>query len=85
MERLPVEILTFLAADPARMARFFDITGLDAANLRKAAGTPDFESSLLEYLCSGDALLRDFAALHGYDPAEVDQVRVILAGPHGHD
>jgi hypothetical protein len=79
--RLPVEVLTFLAADPARLYRFFDTTGLDAQTLRQAAGTPGFGSSLLDYLGSDERLLRDFAQQHDYEPAEVDMARMILAGP----
>lgn len=83
MARLPAEVLTYLAADSARLMRFFDITGLDVATLRQAAGTPGFETSLLDYLGSDESLLRDFSALHGYDPADVDHARMVLAGPHG--
>ncbi|MGD0632714.1 MAG: DUF3572 domain-containing protein [Beijerinckiaceae bacterium] len=81
MDRLPVEVLTYLAADPARLGRFFDTTGLDVPALRQSAGTPSFDSSLLDYLGSDESLLRDFAQQHGYDPAEVDTARMILAGP----
>ena len=79
--RLPIEVLTFLAVDPVRLDRFFDTTGLNVQTLRESAGSPGFGSSLLDYLGSDEGLLCDFAREHGYDPAEVDMVRVILAGP----
>ena len=81
IDRLPVEVLTYLAADPTRLGRFFNITGLDVPALRQSVGTPSFDSSLLDYLGSDESLLRDFAQQHGYDPADVDWVRMILAGP----
>lgn len=81
VDRLPIEVLTFLAVDPARLNRFFDTTGLNVQTLRQTAGSPGFGSSLLDYLGSDESLLRDFAQQHGYDPAEVNTVRMILAGP----
>jgi hypothetical protein len=81
IDQMAIQVLGFLAGDPERLGRFFDITGLTVQTLRKAAGTAGFESSLLEYLGSDEALLRAFAEDYGYDPATVDAARMTLAGP----
>jgi hypothetical protein len=81
IDQMAIQVLGFLAADPERLGRFFDITGLTVQTLRKAAGTADFDSSLLDYLGSDEALLRAFAEEYGYDPAMVDAARTTLAGP----
>jgi hypothetical protein len=81
IDQMTVQALGFLADDPDRLGRFFDITGLTVQSLRQIAGTPSFEASLLDYLGSDEALLRAFAEQNGYDPAEVDAARMALSGP----
>lgn len=81
VDQMAVQVLGFLAQDPDRLGRFFDLTGLTLQSLRKAAGTPGFDSSLLDYLGSDEMLLRTFAEEHGYDPETVDAVRMMLAEP----
>ena len=83
LERLVAEGLSFLADDHARLSSFFETTGLHPAELRAAAGTPDFASSLLDYLGSDETLLRAFAAAHGYEPADLDALRARLSGAPG--
>lgn len=81
IDQMAVQALGFLADDPDRLGRFFDITGLTVQTLRQVAGTPGFDSSLLDYLGSDEALLRAFADQNGYDPAEVDAARMALTTP----
>jgi hypothetical protein len=80
IDKMALETLSFLAEDPDRLGRFFDLTGLTLQTLRAAAGTPRFDASLLDYLGSDVVLLRAFAERHGYDPGEVDAARVALSG-----
>jgi hypothetical protein len=80
-DQMAIQALGFLAEDPDRLGRFFDITGLTIQTLRQVAGTSSFTSSLLDYLGSDEALLRAFAERNGYDPAEVDAARLPLSGP----
>jgi hypothetical protein len=85
IDTMAIQALGFLADDPDRLGRFFDITGLTVQTLRQIAGTPSFDSSLLDYLGSDEALLRAFADQNGYDPADVDAARMALAGPAAWD
>lgn len=81
IDQMAVQALGFLADDPDRLGRFFDITGLTVQTLRQVAGTPSFDSSLLDYLGSDETLLRAFAEQNDYDPADVDATRMALSGP----
>lgn len=80
LDALLVQGLEFLAADPPRLAAFFETTGLDPGSLRAAARASGFAASLLDYLSSDEALLRAFAEAHGHDLAELDAMRMRLAG-----
>lgn len=70
---MAVAVLTFLAADPERLGRFFSLTGLDPATLRATSATPSFARAMLAYLGTDDTLLVAFAQDAGLDPAEVGQ------------
>lgn len=78
---LAAEVLAYLAVDQTRLAHFFDATGLTVATLRAAAAAPDFLAHLLDYLTSDESRLRQFAAEKGYDPAEIEGMRLSLAPP----
>ena len=79
-DRLVAEILGFLAGDSARLAAFFEATGLEPGSIRAAARDRSFAASLLDYLGSDEALLRAFAEAHGHDPAALDATRQRLSG-----
>ena len=79
------EALTYLANDSERLRRFFDITGLSVATLRRAANAPGFAISLLDYIAADDRLLSGFAAERGCDPAEIEAMRLALTPPPGDD
>lgn len=70
-QALAIEALGYLAGDPARLSRFFALTGLTAENLRTAAREPGFLASVLDYFASDEALLLAFAKSGGHDPARV--------------
>lgn len=75
-QALAVTVLTFLAADPERLSRFFSLTGLDPASLRATSATPSFARAILCYLGDDETLLVAFAHEAGLDPVEVgDAVR----------
>jgi hypothetical protein len=83
-EALAIEALAFIAADPTRLARFVDLCGLSAENLRAAAATPGFFSAILDHLAGDETLLLAFAANSGLDPSSLSRARERLAGyPEG--
>jgi hypothetical protein len=56
-ESIAIEVLGFLAGDPARLDRFFAVSGLEADNLRAAATEPEFLAAVLDHLVSDESLL----------------------------
>ena len=83
LDAFAAEALGFLAADPERLRRFLDITGLSVATLRQAAAGPRFAASLLDYIAGDERCLVAFAAETGREPAELERMRHALAEPPG--
>jgi hypothetical protein len=77
-EDVVASVLTFLASEPERLARFFILTGLSPDTIRQAAATPGFATSILDYLLNDEPLLRLFTASAEIAPDEVLQVQVGL-------
>ena len=59
-EILALEALAWLAGRPEDIGRFLNISGLEAADLRCAAGHPELLGSLLDFLLMNEPLLLDF-------------------------
>lgn len=78
-EMIAIGALGFLAEDPARLSRFLDITGLNPATLRKAAGEPRFLASVLDYLMADESLMLAFAAQNGASPETIAAASVALS------
>ena len=80
---LAVSALTFIAADPYRLSRFLDITGLGPDNLRTAAADPAFLGSVLDYLVADEKLLVEFAADAALKPEAVARAQAALSRTQG--
>ncbi|MGA7386155.1 MAG: DUF3572 domain-containing protein [Methylocella sp.] len=80
-ESIAIEVLTFLAGNPARRDRFLALSGIRRDNLRAVAGEPGFLAALLDHLASDESLLLAFAAGSGHAPATVAKARDILSPP----
>lgn len=74
------EALIFLADRPQVLGRFLAETGADAATLRQAAANPETLGFVLDFLLGDEALVREFAARTGIDPATPAQARAALPG-----
>jgi len=79
-EALAVEALSYLAAEPERLVRFLDLSGLNPTSIRAAAGEPRFLAGVLEHVASDEGLLVAFAASAEVEPAMVDRARRVLSG-----
>jgi Protein of unknown function (DUF3572) len=77
-EAVVASVLTFLASEPERLARFFILTGLSPDTIRQAAAAPGFATSILDYLLNDEPLLRLFTAGTEIAPGDLLQVRVGL-------
>src|SRR5215211_5816438 len=80
MEELIARVLLFLAADPSRVARFFNVTGLTAETIRDAANTPGFADSVLHYVLGDESLMRQFTSEAEMKPKELLRLRAGLDG-----
>jgi len=75
-----LKALGFLAAEPERLSRFMELSGLDLQAIRAAAGEPGFLGGLLDHLLADDSLLLIFAEEHGLRPERIAQLRRKLPG-----
>lgn len=78
---LAASALAFVAADPERLERFLNLTGLGPHSLRDAAEDPAFDGSVLEYLLADEELLLRFASASQLMPETVALARQVLCGP----
>jgi hypothetical protein len=76
-----IQALSYLAAEPARLGRFLAETGLGPETLRGAAKSPEFLASVLDFILSDEALVKEFAAAHELKPQTVGAARAALGGP----
>ena len=75
---LAIQGLAFIAADPERLGRFLELTGISAAEIRASAREKGFLAGVLEHILGDESLLIAFAADAGIDPAEVARARRAL-------
>jgi hypothetical protein len=79
-ERLAIQALDYLSAEPERLARFLALSGLDPRTIRSAARDPQFLAGVLEYVASDEALLVAFAEHIEMPPGYVAGSRNLLSG-----
>ena len=78
LDQLCADALAYLAEEPSRLERFFDLTGLSVATLRQAAATDGFVAQLVDYLTADGSRLHAFAAAKGYDVMMIEAIRLGL-------
>ena len=79
-EALAIQALTFIAGDGERLGRFLAVTGIGPSEICAAAREPGFLGGVLDDVASDERLIADFAAQAGFDPADVERGRAMLAG-----
>ena len=82
-EQIAIEALSFIAADAQLLQRFLAITGIEAADIRRAAATPGFLAGVLQFIAAHEPTLMAFAQASGRAPASV--TRALSALPFGDD
>jgi hypothetical protein len=70
-QAIALEGIAFLAADPARLRLFLDLTGLRPCELRKQIATPALHRAALEHIAADESLLLAFAANCAIDPETI--------------
>jgi hypothetical protein len=79
-EALAIQALTFIAEDGERLGRFLAATGIGPAQIRAASSEPGFMLGVVEFLGGEEAMLTDFAAEYGFEPADVSKATLVLGG-----
>jgi hypothetical protein len=78
-EILALEALGWLAAEPERLQRFLNFSGLDVDELRQAAGTLTLHVAILDFLMGHEPDLLRFCEEAGVAPADPARARRALA------
>ena len=79
-EILALEALAWLAGQHDGIGRFLAVSGLEAADLRQAAGERDFLVSLLDFLLANEALLLGFCRDASTSSHAVHKARFLMEG-----
>lgn len=77
---MALNALGFLAAEPDRLRRFMDLSGLDLDAIRNQASEPGFLGAVLDHLLGDESLLLVFAADHDISPDRILKLRRKLPG-----
>ena len=78
-EKLAIDALSFIAAEPGVLAQFAAATGHTPATIRAEIASPDFLVGILDFLMSDESLLLVFASHLGFAPPEIVAARQALA------
>jgi hypothetical protein len=79
-ETLAVAALSYLAAEPDRLAAFLAETGIGPETVRGAAADPGFLPAVLDHLIAREPMLLAFAQETEVSPEAVVAARDLLAG-----
>jgi hypothetical protein len=77
-EILALEALAWLAGRHDDITRFLVVSGLETADLRRAAGERDFLVSLLDFLLANEVLLLDFCRDASMPPQTIHKARFAM-------
>jgi hypothetical protein len=79
-EILALEGLGWLAGEPEAIQRFLDLSGIDAGDLRAAAGSPSMAVAVLDFLLGNEELLLRFCDQAEIKAKDVHLARHVLGG-----
>lgn len=82
-EELAIAALGFVAADEVLLPRFLALSGIEAKDVRRAAGEPGFLAGVLQFILAHEPTLLAFCAASDADPATVAAAARAL--PFGND
>lgn len=77
-EILALEALGWLAARPDDLQAFLNLSGMDVAGLREAAGSSEMNVALLDFFLGDEPLLLRFCEDNGIDPRQIQFARNAL-------
>ena len=77
-ETLGLKALTWLAAQPDALTRFFSVSGLGAVDLRARASEPDLLAAVIDYLLNHEALAMQFCEHAEFDSRDLHMALHVL-------
>ncbi|EKF17894.1 DUF3572 domain-containing protein [Nitratireductor pacificus] len=80
-ESIAVSALSFVAAEPELLSRFLALSGIEAADIRRAAAEPGFLAGVMQFILAHEPTLLRFSEASGIAPAAVGAALAAL--PHG--
>lgn len=80
-DAIALKILGSIAADPERLGRFLDLTGLRADTIREASQRKEFWVALYDHVAGYEPLLMEIAAEIGETPEAIIKARNRLQPP----
>jgi hypothetical protein len=80
-EDLAIQALGFLASDPELLPRFLALTGIEANQIREAAGEPGFLAGVLGFFLAHEPSLLKLTEALGVKPVAIEAAaRALPAG-----
>ena len=79
-EKVAIQALFFLAADPGRLGRFLAATGIGPADIRAAAREPRFLAGVLDHLADNESAMLAFSQESGIPAEHIARARDLLSG-----
>ncbi len=77
-EKTAANAFSFLTSEPEYLSRFFDITGLNPAEISDVAEIPEFLTGVLDYLLNDESLLLSFCENNNLCPQDVQKAQLVL-------
>jgi hypothetical protein len=78
-EIIAFKALAFLVNSPEALARFLDLSGLDAATLRVRAEEPEMLSAIIDFLLRDEALVVRFCGEESVSARDVHVAKHVLS------
>ena len=79
-QQLAVDALVYVGANEPLLTRFASLTGIEIAEMRKAAAQPGFLCGVLDFLLGHEPDVLAFAHEQGVTPDQVLAARNVLSG-----
>jgi hypothetical protein len=78
-EKLAIDALMFIAAEPGLLSQFAAATGHTPATMRAEIASAEFLAGVLDFLMGDESLLLVFASHQGISPPDIMAARQALA------
>jgi len=79
-EILALQALTYIIAESTLRGRFFDLTGVNPADVRANASDAAFLGAVLDFLLAHEPSLLEFCTASEIDPQLPARARIMLMG-----